>query len=106
MKILSQITILVRARALLAKRKGWIQGRSANDKNGNPTDCQSEMAVSFCMLGAPWRIQGGIGTGTERWRTALQKAAGVADLAGFNDQVGRTKQRVLAVYDTAIASLK
>lgn len=97
---------LERARALVAK--GWVQDKEAADAKGLDVDALSELACSWCALGALAAAANGHGFETYKAaREALARAAGEQPtndmIARWNDSAGSVDV-VLAAFDKAIAA--
>lgn len=90
--------VLVAARALVAK--GWCQDVYARDADGREVDPKSSNAVAWCALGALRAVSG-------RWQNTIRlvELGLKMGLTNFNDEPGCTQERVLALYDEAIAKL-
>jgi len=95
------IAILTNARAFIAK--GWCQGKSALDGDGNPIDATHPQAVRFCIFGA-FDATGIILE--DPVIELFKEASGLPPdrpLTGWNDEPGRTQSEVLEAFDRAIA---
>ena len=103
---LDSVEVLKRARELVAN--GWTRKTIARDANGRFVTVLSREATSFCVVGGLMRAQSEMGGFiTRNLRRVLEIAADIEyrDIADWNDEPGRTKEEVLAVYDKAIESL-
>lgn len=98
------IDILREMRELLAEPERWTQSVLAKSKFGNAVTTRSPRAVSWCLLGAHYRVTNGW-TASDAW-DILQRAAGVSSLSFWNDAPGRTHAEVLALLDSCIADLE
>jgi hypothetical protein len=88
------------ARTLI--ERGWTQGVSARDCNGNPIDPAEPHAASFCTVGA---ISRAFDFDYDESCPAHDLMARVVDGAWvdkWNDAPGRTQAEVLAAFDKAI----
>ncbi len=99
----SVLDVLVDARGLV--QAGWTQGAYARNAAGKCTIPSDSDAVSFCALGALAKL-----VSRESWlftpaRKALESALGTTAVSEWNDEPGRTREEVLAVFDGAITSM-
>jgi len=94
---------LDRAKALVLA--GWCQGVFARDASGMPTRVERKEAVSFCIVGATFRATGVKVLTDAPCGDALKRAlVGLGfgeSLARYNDEEGRTKYEVAAIFDHA-----
>lgn len=96
---MNAVEVLQQARGLIAK--GWVQGVSAVDAEGNPV--HSSKGCAFCAVGALLAVPCDFGPSLEaedRLKRVLPKP--FTSLVGFNDTKGRTQDEVLALFDLAI----
>lgn len=97
--------VLRKAREVLSKKGSWIQGTYATTKHGRKVDPTDPKAVRFCALGAVHRVA------STRTKSAaldrLERTVGSLGwgmyTAAYNDQIGRTQEEVLDLFDLAIA---
>jgi hypothetical protein len=88
----------------LLKKKGWCQGRSALDVDGNLVNPRSKKAVKFCIIGA---VEACIRVGIDSWEDydgafdKVRRVLRVWSLAEWNDKPGRTKEEVIKVLKEA-----
>jgi hypothetical protein len=92
--------VLIAARAKI--EQGWCQGYKARSSEGLPINPQSRYATQWCMIGSLAAVCGD-STWT-RYRGFLANALGSpgVEVADYNDDLCRTKEDVLAVFDKAI----
>lgn len=91
--------------------KGWTQHASARLEDGTKCAADDPHACCFCLGGAICRVAGEYMPGTASkyipaWRFISGFVAGNTSYCGainFNDEVGRTKEEVIALLDKAIA---
>ncbi len=94
--------ILIQGRAKV--ERGWCQGFTALDANGEFTVAEGPHAVAFCAIGATQNYQ----HPGEEWaarhliRQALGSNHGDLGIAEYNDAPGRTKAEILTLFDEAI----
>lgn len=95
--------ILIKARALI--KKGWAQALFAVNIYGASTSPRSKDAAAWCALGA-LRAAATRGSKIFGARRALANRipGGYRGVADWNDEEGRTKRQVLALFDRAIKS--
>ena len=96
--------VLVEARALV--EKGWVQGASAVDENGNKVKPSAQSACRWCATGAVSAIS------DIHYSRAIHALANFIEskrlngsssiVLGFNDKLGQTQDAVLEVFDKAI----
>lgn len=100
------VSLLTKARALIALPENWTQGVRSRSKHGNWCPSTSESAAQWCAIGAMDRIVDLEFSGDKLLRAdayyALVDAAGVAFFPKFNDT--STHKQVLAAFDKAIAN--
>ncbi len=82
--------VLIEARALIARRGGWVQG-GYNPEKGR-----------YCMTGALWRVIGEYPVHHPAY-ALLGEVVGRSFLSGWNDEPIRRKSQVLRAFDEAIA---
>ncbi|MDI3261174.1 MAG: hypothetical protein QJR02_15925 [Sinobacteraceae bacterium] len=94
------VTVLTRARDLVARPGGWTQEEGARDDMGRPVPVFSPDACSFCSMGAIARAceDRHFEKGWDILRTAL----GGRLVAPWNDAPERTQAEVVAAFDRAI----
>lgn len=85
---------------------GWTQGKSARTADGTSVSPESDIAASFCAMGAlgAWYPRDA-SAALAALAGALPRQGGapaVTRLARFNDDPGTTQADVLALYDRAI----
>lgn len=95
---------LTEARELLDK-KGWTQGAYARDANGDEVLYYSKDACKFCARGALFKACGNDALYLLA-SDALDKFIPNALTVIWNDDPGRTKEDVLAVFTAAIEASK
>lgn len=83
-------------------KEGWCQNGMAKDGDGNPADPTDSSAVSWCAYGAIAAVDNGANFGAD---FALRNAVG-ASVVRWNDNVLRTKDEVLSMFDKAIRIAK
>lgn len=97
------IKVLKQARALLAKRGGWIKGQS---DNGNG---------SYCATGAIFEVVPDYERRNDAYSSLASKLPkayqGIypdpgSDIVGFNDRSATRKKDVLSLFDRAIKAAK
>lgn len=93
--------ILKKARALLAKRGGWIQNVFARTAKGKEVPYDNRAAASFCAWGATARASGEY---NNPGIIALERVARIKHLPVWQDKPERTKREILALFDRAIRS--
>ena len=104
---------LEEARALLARRGGWIKWHNAMTKDHRQVGATSPDAVRFCMDGALFRacfLSADMGEWTSLYVSAgnvLKQAIPgyqrpYAIIGDWNDNRNRRKREVIAVFDQAI----
>lgn len=96
MKAKNTKEILTAAKWIL-ENVGWIQG------NFYKMDPTGNKYVGFCAVGALQQVEHDIDYGCDKAMNCLVEVIGVS-LVYFNDAQGRTKEQVLAAFDTAIAA--
>ena len=95
--------VLMRARELIAWEENWCQGVAARDKNGREVEPMSELANSWCAVGAIRKVCVDRGVAPYDIVAALKKELGYGyTLPGFNDS--HSHDEVLAVFDRAISA--
>lgn len=81
----------------------WCKGPLAKDVEGAVSSITSRLSVSFCMLGAVWRI--GLPFLRERAvMAALKPEIGYRTLPSSNDDPSTTHADVVGVFQRAIAA--
>jgi hypothetical protein len=102
-------TKLREARALI--ERGWTQSCFARDAAGDRCYTHSDLAVSYCSVGAishacnpngalvSWETQRAAYDALEY---AVREISGDEEIEEFNDYEGRTQAEVLAAFDRAI----
>jgi hypothetical protein len=101
---MTELEVLIAARALIAPPERWCRTAYACDGNGNTVWPNDERASQFCGYGAILRA-----AHTEDWTSETESAARFLDRAVEDCfviwQVGpeRKHAEVLAAFDTAIA---
>ena len=100
MKDVPASVALERAAALIAE-KGWTQGVTARDVTGCPVHSSSDRAVSFCVVGAVC-LKGQPRVGEVHPAFAfIETVIGCSGVAGWNDEIERTKHDVVTALDAA-----
>jgi hypothetical protein len=104
-RIAGTITVLVRARELLANEQRWCRRTFARGWRGIPVPVKSAAAQSFCALGAIMRAGRELGLPVEDARNALewQIARPIQD---WNDDPARMHAEVISTLDASIAALE
>ena len=93
--------VLIKARALIVK--GWCQGISAANKDGDEVWPKEHEACYFCATGAIIAVTDRVAIKDKAVsRLAKQTRCNVPV---WNDAKGRTKRQVLALYTRAIKAL-
>jgi hypothetical protein len=100
----SALSVLVRARALIADEQRWCRRTYARGWRGLPVPVQSATAQRFCALGAIMRAGRELGLPNEPARNALEWQT-VRPVQDWNDDPARTHNDILAAFDTAITAL-
>jgi hypothetical protein len=105
----SPLALLKGAREALVN-KGWCQRATARDCNGDVVYPLAHTATAFCAIGA---IHHAGGRGFDQysknailsrrflWKAIAERAPGKV-IEDYNDEPGRTKEEVIAVFDAAI----
>ena len=84
--------------------QGWTQGCLARNKDGRKTHPWNTDAVCFCAVGALVKAYEGDATEVETARdmlNALLIEGGKRTLAAWNDELGRTKEDVIKLFEEA-----
>lgn len=116
--MMTTLSILNRARKLLARRGGWIIGasRGFRQRNGELALLGNRRANCYCLTGAiaaaaGTRMRDGDGyemacRALGSFLTKRRLASPDIALIEWNDAAGRTKEQVVALIDKAIAGLE
>ena len=99
---MDSITILKKTRALLSDKKAWCRGAAARDKDGMVVFTTQRDAVSFCLIGAFYKVEDNINRIREA-TTFVAKAIKTENIAFWNDRKHRKHEQVLKALDKAIA---
>jgi hypothetical protein len=104
-RIVGTITVLARARQLIADEQKWCRRTFARGWRGIPVPVKSSVAQSFCVLGAIMRAGREFALPVEDARNALewQIARPIQD---WNDDPARTHAEVISILDASIAALE
>ena len=104
---MSALEVLIRARGFI--ERGWAKYEYAFNDKGHPVEPNAPEATCWCSFGA---LRAACGLGAEPYEQPPPKeyldALGVViwmvdySLDGWNDEEGRTKEEVLALFDDAI----
>jgi hypothetical protein len=94
------------ARAYIAQ--GWTQGYDARYSDGRGCDPSDPEAVSFCLVGAVWAGRTLLGQPYPLLRCLMDHIELTLPDPAFlwNDDPRRTKEEVLAVFDSVIDELR
>jgi hypothetical protein len=98
------VTVLTRARELLADEQRWCKRSFARTWLGVPVPAQSALARRYCALGAIMRAGRRFGLPVNDARRALEWQT-VRPIPDWNDERRRTHGEVIAAFDAAIATL-
>jgi hypothetical protein len=102
---MTEAEILREARAKI--EKGWCQGYYARDKDGNQTSYDNPNAEAFCSSGAVWSFCSDTVSAHQCSYAGSFLSEALDDpritFVHWQDQPGRTKEEVLALFDKAIA---
>ena len=104
-RIVGTITILVRARELIADEQQWCRRTFARGWRGIPVPVKSTAAQSYCALGAIMRAGRELGLPFEDARNVIewQIARPIQD---WDDDPARTHIEVISTIDAGIAALE
>ena len=101
--------VLIKAKALIADRRNWIQGMEARAASGQPLPPEHPSACRFCSIGAVERVLAPL-PAAEHYRVKEQTlneieshittSAVIGKLWRFNDS--HTHEGVMALFDKAI----
>lgn len=97
------VAVLKKARALLAKRGGWIRGAFYKGRRDNPKALCAMGAINFAATGDPAIITS---PGSVKAIRVLQKIIGHDQVGEWNDDPRRTKRYILAGISEAIKLAK
>lgn len=107
--MVSDLQVLITARAILASPSSWTKGEAARTENDLPTWVDDLQATRFCVVGAIRRaIFVLYGSPTQHRITAQVLGAlgfNEPDCMDWNDDPDRTHAEVLALFDAAISTL-
>lgn len=99
------VTVLRKARELIARPGGWTQGASARDARGGVVSIAKDTATCFCTLGSLGAAAAVTGflywSARDAFRLANEEAMEVG-IALWNDAPERTQADVVAAFDKAI----
>jgi hypothetical protein len=98
------VTVLTRARELLADEQRRCKRSFARTWLGVPVPAQSALARRYCALGAIMRAGRRLGLPVNDARRALEWQT-VRPIPDWNDERRRTHGEVIAAFDAAIATL-
>jgi hypothetical protein len=101
----STLSVLERARDLLADEHHWCKRAFARTWFGPPVRVRSGMARRYCALGAVMRAGYELRLRIEDACVALEVQTG-RDLQHWNDEPARTHAEVIAVFDSARIAVK
>lgn len=101
--MISKLTILKGARAILDSPNRWTRRSYARDANGRPVPIMDGKACSFCLVGALGRAAGGLAGAHLAERILSDELMDYAP--DWNDDPERTHEEVIAVLDAAIEKL-
>jgi hypothetical protein len=99
------LSVLIRARALLADERHWCRGSYARSWRGVPVLANSAIAQRFCALGAIMRAARELEVPSDGGQLALEWQT-VRPLQEWNDDPARTHREVAATFDAAIAAIR
>lgn len=104
---------LLRLQRLLSRPGAWIQGPSARDKSGLPTEPSDPDACKFCLVGGILRVtglnkfyDGAIPRDMADVLDEVAKDRGSLDALHFNEVPGRRQEEVVRLIDAARARLR
>lgn len=94
--------LLEDAKQLIIK-KGWTQLYYARNAEGYPVEAMDESAASFCIVGALERasLYAYRGSDLRGARKAIHLVVSRGAIADYNDEPGRTKDEIVALFDAA-----
>jgi hypothetical protein len=104
-RMTSTLTVLLRARELIADEQRWCRRTYARGWRGIPVPVQSAGAHRFCALGAIMRAGGELGLPVDDAHSALEWQT-VRPVQDWNDDPVHTHRDVVAAFDASIAAIE
>lgn len=107
--MVSNLQVLITARAILASPSSWTKGEVARTEDGRPTWVDDPQATCFCAIGAIRRAIFVLHGRFMQLRIPTQVLCALGfdepDCMDWNDDPDRTHAEVLALFDAAISTL-
>lgn len=104
-RIGSTLSVLLRARELIADEERWCRRTYARGWRGIPVPVQSAGAHRFCALGAIMRAGGELGLPVDDAHSALEWQT-VRPVQDWNDDPAHTHRDVVTAFDASIAAIE
>jgi len=97
---------ILREAKRLIEEKGWTQGTYARDSRGEACDWNGATALCFCAEGAMFAAAEALRADAGAECAAgflIEQVTPAPSIVAYNDQPGRSREDVIAIFDKAIA---